>query len=72
MDLVRHIVHYSCHFAVPFLFARLFWKEHWRNAGLIMVGTMLIDLDHFLADPMCSIRVDAASDFTRCTPSGPH
>jgi len=52
LDVLRHVVHYSCHFGVPFLFARLFWKEHWRQAGLIMVGTMLIDLDHFLADPV--------------------
>ncbi len=51
-DLLRHLIHYGFHFLVPFLFARLFWKEHWWKAGLIMVATMIIDLDHLLADPI--------------------
>jgi hypothetical protein len=60
ISILRHIVHYSCHLLIPFIFARLFWKENWKNAGLIMLGTMLIDLDHLLADPIfdpnrCSI-----------------
>lgn len=59
-DLVRHIIHYSCHLLVPFLIAKLFWKENWWKAGLIMLGTMLIDVDHLLANPIfdpnrCSI-----------------
>jgi len=38
----------------------MFWKENWWKAGLIMVATMAIDLDHLLADPVfdpgrCSI-----------------
>jgi hypothetical protein len=38
----------------------MFWKENWWKAGLIMVATMTIDLDHLLADPVfdpgrCSI-----------------
>lgn len=60
ISIVRYIAHYSCHLLLPFVFARLFWRENWRNAGLIMLGTMLIDLDHLLADPIydpnrCSI-----------------
>lgn len=60
ISIVRHIVHYSCHLLLPLIFARLIWKENWHNAGLIMLGTMLIDLDHLLADPVfdpdrCSI-----------------
>ena len=45
-DLFRPIIHYSFHFLVPFVFAKLFWKENWWKAALIMVGTILIDLDH--------------------------
>lgn len=52
LDMLRHFVHYSLHWLLPFAFARLFWQENWRKAGLIMVGTMLIDLDHLLADPV--------------------
>lgn len=48
-DVVRHLIHYTCHLLVPFLIARLFWKEHWVQAGLIMLATMLIDVDHLLA-----------------------
>ena len=45
---------------VPFLFAKIFWGKNWWNASLIMVATMLIDLDHIFADPIfdpnrCSI-----------------
>lgn len=58
--ILRHTIHYTCHLLLPILFARIFWKENWRSASLIMLGTMLIDLDHLLADPIydanrCSI-----------------
>ena len=52
MDTLRHIIHYSCHLIVPFLIARVIWKQHWRSAGFLMAATILIDLDHLLADPI--------------------
>ncbi len=60
LDDLRHVVHYALHLLAPFAFGKLFWKENWWKAGLIMLGTMLIDLDHLLADPIfdpnrCSI-----------------
>ena len=60
-DVLRHILHYGFHVLAPFFFGKLFWKENWWKAGLIMLGTMAIDLDHVLADPVfdpgrCSIR----------------
>ena len=60
IDIFRYIFHYAFHLLVPFVVGKLFWKENWWKAGLIMVGTMLIDLDHLLADPIfdpsrCSI-----------------
>ena len=51
-DVFRHIIHYLFHLLVPFVFGKLFWKENWWKAGLIMVGTMVIDLGHLLADPI--------------------
>ncbi len=56
----RHFVHYGNHLLVPFAIGLCFGKERWRRAGLIMVCTMVIDLDHLLADPIfdpnrCSI-----------------
>lgn len=60
IDVFRHIIHYSFHLLVPFIFAQLFWAKNRWKAGLIMVGTMLIDLDHLMAAPIfdpgrCSI-----------------
>ena len=51
-DVFRHTLHYIFHLAMPFLFGKLFWKERWFKAGLIMMSTILIDLDHLLADPV--------------------
>jgi hypothetical protein len=51
-DVYRHIIHYSFHLLVPFVFGKLFWKENWWKAGIIMLGTMVIDLDHLLANPI--------------------
>ena len=51
-ELARHLVHYGGHLLVPGLFARWWFAEHWRAAWLLMMGTMLIDLDHLLADPI--------------------
>ncbi len=50
--IIRHIVHVACHLFLPFAFARLIWKDNWRKAGLIMVSTIVIDVDHLLADPI--------------------
>jgi len=57
---LRSIVHLALHFVVPICLALLFFKETWRRAALIMIATMLIDLDHLLANPIydpnrCSI-----------------
>ncbi|WP_372633655.1 DUF6122 family protein [Fodinibius sp.] len=54
------IVHIVLHFVVPVIVAHLFYKEQWKQAALIMVLTMLVDLDHLLANPVfdperCSI-----------------
>jgi hypothetical protein len=53
-------LHLVLHVAVPAAVALLFFRPHWKKAWLIMVATMLVDLDHLLADPIydpgrCSI-----------------
>lgn len=57
---LQTIVHYSLHFLLPALFAWLVFKKDWKLAWLIMVATMVVDLDHLLATPIfdpsrCSI-----------------
>jgi len=59
--MLQPIVHYSLHFLAPGLIAFLFFREQWRRAWLIMLATMLIDVDHLLASPIfdpnrCSIN----------------
>jgi hypothetical protein len=58
--MLRPFVHMGLHFIVPVLAARLGWKPQWPKAALIMVMTMIVDLDHLLAIPVydpsrCSI-----------------
>ena len=55
------ILHYSLHFLLPLIIAILFFKKEWKKVYVIMMLTMLVDLDHLLADPIyqadrCSIN----------------
>ena len=46
------LLHLVLHAAVPGAVALLFFRPHWKKAWLIMFATMLVDLDHLLADPI--------------------
>lgn len=46
------LLHLRLHAAIPGAVALLFFRPHWKRAWLIMFATMLVDLDHFLADPI--------------------
>jgi hypothetical protein len=46
------IVHLVLHAAIPGAVAWLFFRTRWRRAWLVMLATMLVDLDHLLADPV--------------------
>jgi hypothetical protein len=53
--------HYFLHLIAPVFLALLFFRKDWKRAYLIMLATMLVDLDHVLASPMfqpdrCSIQ----------------
>jgi len=61
MEYLQSILHYSNHFLIPVIFAKLFFKNNWKKVTLILWLTMLIDLDHLLATPIfeanrCSIN----------------
>ena len=51
--LIQNAVHYSGHCVVPLLVAYLVFhrKYDWEHAGLIMVATILVDIDHIVATP---------------------
>jgi len=61
--LVEHfqglpIFHLALHVVVPLLVAVLFFRGQWQRAFLLMLVTMLVDIDHLLAEPIY--------DATRC------
>lgn len=59
--MLQSFIHYGIHFVFPFFVAYFFFRSNWKIAYLIMITTMLIDLDHLLATPIfapgrCSIN----------------
>lgn len=59
MEIVRFCLHYGMHFLLPGLLAYIFFKQKWKKAWLILIATMLIDVDHLVATPIF--------DATRCS-----
>lgn len=57
--MLRSVLHLVLHGAVPLIIALAFYRHRWRSAWIIMSATMLVDLDHLLADPIY--------DPTRCS-----
>lgn len=54
------MLHLTLHILVPAIVATLFFRQRWLSAFLWMMVTMLVDIDHLLADPVydpgrCSI-----------------
>lgn len=54
------MIHVALHFIVPIIIAYAFYRTSFWKAWLIIIATMLVDLDHLLADPIydperCSI-----------------
>ncbi|WP_199609598.1 DUF6122 family protein [Flocculibacter collagenilyticus] len=53
-------IHLVLHFVVPLLVALIIFRKQWRYAFIIMILTMVVDVDHLLATPIydplrCSI-----------------
>lgn len=54
------IIHMLLHFAIPAIFVALFYRKTWLGAYFLTMATMLVDVDHLLAQPVyaaqrCSI-----------------
>jgi hypothetical protein len=59
--MIHSLIHLGLHFLVPFWVARVFFKDRWWQVWVIMMLTMIIDLDHLFANPIydpdrCSIN----------------
>ncbi|GHE31110.1 DUF6122 family protein [Sphingobacterium griseoflavum] len=50
--IVQTGIHYGLHFLAPAGIAYIFYRDRWKAVWLILLGTMLVDLDHLLADPI--------------------
>ena len=60
MEELRHFVHFSGHVFVPLFISWTFFRANWKKAFLIMLLTIVVDVDHLWANPIfdpsrCSI-----------------
>lgn len=58
---MQEFVHYFLHLGFPFFIAYVFFRKEWKKAYLILLATMLVDLDHLFSSPIfqanrCSIE----------------
>lgn len=58
---MQSFIHYFLHFGIPLAIAFIFFKKQWKKIYLIFIASMLVDLDHLLANPIfdsnrCSIN----------------
>jgi len=61
MISIQTFIHYFLHLGFPVAIAYIFFRKDWKRVYLILLATMLVDLDHLLADPIfeanrCSIN----------------
>ena len=54
------MIHIALHFIVPAILTALYFRKNWKSVYLMMIATMLVDLDHLIASPIydparCSI-----------------
>ena len=45
-------IHYFLHLVFPVFLTLLLFRKEWKKAYLIMMATMLVDLDHLFATPI--------------------
>ena len=58
---MQTFIHYFLHLVFPFFIAFIFFRNEWKKVYLILLATMLVDLDHLFANPIfqsnrCSIN----------------
>jgi hypothetical protein len=58
---MQMFIHYFLHFGFPLFIAFVFFRKDWKKVYLILIATMLVDLDHLVANPIfeanrCSIN----------------
>ncbi|WP_198330893.1 MULTISPECIES: DUF6122 family protein [unclassified Psychrobacter] len=52
--MTQTLIHYFFHFGMPLMGAYVFFRNDYKKVYLILLATMLVDLDHLLATPIFS------------------
>lgn len=52
--MTQTLIHYFFHFGMPLVVAYVFFRNDYKRVYLILLATMLVDLDHLLATPIFS------------------
>ncbi|WLG12649.1 DUF6122 family protein [Psychrobacter cibarius] len=52
--MTQTLIHYFFHFGMPLIVAYVFFRNDYKRVYLILLATMLVDLDHLLATPIFS------------------
>jgi hypothetical protein len=52
LENAKVITHFFLHIIFPVIIAQVFFKTYWKKAYLLMLFTMLVDLDHLFATPV--------------------
>jgi len=55
------VIHIILHFLLPVAVAVVFYRKQWKKVSLVFCATMLVDVDHLIAEPVydafrCSIN----------------
>lgn len=50
--LLKTLTHYFLHLVFPVFIALIFYRKNWKKVYLILLATMLVDLDHLFVDPV--------------------
>ena len=69
---MQQILHYFLHFIFPVIIAYFFYRRTWKKTYLVFVATMLVDIDHLLANPIyeacrCSIGFHPLHSYIACS-----
>jgi hypothetical protein len=69
--MTKFIIHYALHFLAPLLIAYWFFNKNWKTVYLVFLFSMLVDVDHFLANPIfeenrCSINFHPLHSYIAC------
>lgn len=52
LSLLKTYIHYFLHLVFPAVIAFVFYRNRWKKVYVILLATMLVDLDHLFADPI--------------------